>query len=135
MTMRIAFRSRHVGFFVTACIMTIASVSVVVGQSPSNAATQAQVTFTKYVAPILQARCQTCHHSGTFAPMSLMTYEETRPYAKAIKAKVVAREMPPWFIDKNVGVKSFSNDVSLTEEEIATIANWVDEGAPQGNPA
>src|SRR5437870_2611219 len=98
-------------------------------------AAQAQVTFTKHVAPILQARCQTCHHSGTFAPMSLVTYDETRPYAKAIKAKVAAREMPPWFIDKNVGVQSFSNDVSLTDEEIATITKWVDGGAPQGNPA
>jgi hypothetical protein len=115
--------------------MTIASASAVVGQSPSNAAAQAQVTFTKQVAPILQARCQTCHHSGTFAPMSLVTYEETRPYAKAIKAKVAAREMPPWFIDKNVGVQNFSNDVSLTDAEIATITKWVDGGAPQGNPA
>src|SRR2546430_5374312 len=82
---------------------------------------QAQVTFTKNVASILQERCQSCHHAGTFAPMSLMTYEETRPYAKAVKAKVAAREMPPWFIDKNVGVQNFSNDVSLTDTEIETI--------------
>ena len=67
--------------------------------------------------------------------MSLVTYEETRPYAKAIKAKVAAREMPPWFIDKNVGVQTFSNDVSLTDDEIETISKWVDGGAPQGNPA
>jgi len=67
--------------------------------------------------------------------MSLVTYEEARPYAKAIKAKVAAREMPPWFIDKNVGVQTFSNDVSLTDDEIDTISKWVDDGAPQGNPA
>src|ERR1700692_941029 len=96
---------------------------------------QGQVTFTKDVAPILQNRCQSCHRPDTFAPMSLRTYEETRPWAKSIKQKVLAREMPPWYIDKNVGVQHFSNDVSLTEQEMATIAKWVDGGAPQGNPA
>ena len=101
----------------------------------STAVAQAPVTFTKDVAPILQERCQVCHRAGTFAPMSLMTYEQARPWAKSIKQKVLAREMPPWFIDKNVGVQHFSNDVSLTEQEIATIAKWVDSGAPQGNPA
>ena len=72
---------------------------------------------------------------GTVAPMSLVTYEEARPWAKAIKQKVSAREMPPWFIDKNVGVQHFNNDESLTDEEIATIVKWVDGGAVQGNPA
>src|ERR1700676_3767074 len=98
------------------------------------AAAQQQVTFTKDVAPILQERCQVCHRAGTFAPMSLVTYEQARPWAKSIKQKVLAREMPPWFIDKNIGVQHFSNDVSLTEQEMATIAKWVDGGAPQGNP-
>ena len=96
---------------------------------------QAQVTFTKDVAPILAERCQICHRAGTFAPMSLMTYQEARPWAKSIKQKVVAREMPPWFIDKNVGIQHFSNDVSLSDQEIATIVKWVDSGAPQGNLA
>ena len=117
--------SRHVGFVVAVCA-AIAALAL---------SAQAQVTFSKNVAPILQERCQSCHHAGTFAPMSLVTYEETRPYAKAIKAKVAAREMPPWFIDKNVGVQNFSNDVSLTDDEIETISKWVDNGAPQGNPA
>ena len=67
--------------------------------------------------------------------MSLLTYEEVRPWAKSIKQKVLAREMPPWYIDKNVGVRHFKNDVSLSDEEIATIVNWVDAGAPKGNPA
>src|SRR5713101_4900400 len=101
----------------------------------TTAVAQEQVTFTKDVAPILQERCQVCHRVGTFAPMSLVTYEQARPWAKSIKQKVLAREMPPWFIDKNVGVQHFSNDVSLTEQEMATIAKWVDSGAPQGNPA
>jgi hypothetical protein len=95
---------------------------------------QAQVTFTKDVAPILQERCQICHRVGTFAPMSLMTYEQARPWARSIKQKVAAREMPPWFIEKNIGVQHFSNDNSLTDQEIATIVKWVDAGAPQGDP-
>jgi hypothetical protein len=69
------------------------------------------------------------------APMSLLTYEEARPWARSIKQKVLAREMPPWFIDKNVGIQHFSNDRSLTDEEITTIVKWVDAGAPQGKPA
>ena len=96
---------------------------------------QDQVTFTRDVAPILQEHCQVCHRPGTVAPMSLLTYEDVRPRAKAIKAKLVAREMPPWFIDKNVGVQHFNNDTSMTDEEIATIVKWVDGGAPEGNPA
>ena len=96
---------------------------------------QDQVTFTRDVAPILQEHCQVCHRPGTVAPMSLLTYEDVRPRAKAIKAKVVAREMPPWFIDKNVGMQHFNNDTSMTDEEIATMVKWVDGGAPVGNPA
>jgi hypothetical protein len=94
-----------------------------------------QVTFTKNVAPILQDHCLVCHRVGTFAPMSLVTYEQARPWAKSIKQKVLAREMPPWFIDKNVGVQHFSNDISLTDQEIATLVKWVDGGAVMGNPA
>jgi len=94
-----------------------------------------QVTFSKDVAPIFQEHCQSCHHVGTVAPMSLVKYEEARPWARAIKQRVSAREMPPWFIDRNVGVQHFQNDESLTDEEIATIVKWVDTGAPQGNPA
>jgi len=96
---------------------------------------QSQVTFTKDVAPILADHCQVCHRVGQIAPMSLLTYQEARPWAKSIKAKVAAREMPPWFIDKNVGIQHFSNDNSLTDDQIATLVKWVDEGAPQGNLA
>src|SRR5437667_187720 len=92
-------------------------------------------TYTKDVVPIFQARCQICHHPGTFAPMSLMTYEDARPWARSIKEKVLMREMPPWHLDKNVGVQYFSNDISLTDEQIATIVKWVDAGAVKGNPA
>ncbi len=101
----------------------------------SAAMAQSQVTFTKDIAPILADHCQVCHRAGQIAPMSLMTYQETRPWAKSIKAKVAAREMPPWFIDKNVGIQHFQNDNSLTDDQIATLVKWVDEGAPQGNLA
>src|SRR2546422_575888 len=109
------------------------AVAVAVMFTPAMA--QQQVTFTKDVAPILQQHCQACHREGTIAPMSLLTYEQTRPWAKSIKAKVIAREMPPWFIDKNVGIRQFNNDISLTDQEIATLVKWADAGAPQGNPA
>src|SRR6201993_4036121 len=92
------------------------------------------VTFAKDVVPILQAKCQECHHTGSMAPMSLLTYEETRPWAKAIRERVITRQMPPWHIDPTVGVQKFKNDMSLTQDQIDTIVRWVDAGAPQGDP-
>jgi hypothetical protein len=92
------------------------------------------VTFTKDVAPIFEEKCQECHRPGSLAPMSLVTYEETRPWAKSIKLRVMTRQMPPWHIDKTVGVREFKNDMSLSDEQIATIVRWVDAGSPQGDP-
>src|SRR5579883_1384683 len=92
------------------------------------------VTFTKDIAPIFQAKCQECHRAGAMAPMSLVTYEETRPWAKAIRERVITKQMPPWHIDPNVGVKKFKNDMSLSQEQIDVIARWVDTGAPMGDP-
>jgi hypothetical protein len=91
------------------------------------------VTFAKDIAPILQAKCQDCHRTGSMAPMSLVTYEETRPWAKAIKQRVLTRSMPPWHLDKTVGIQRFQNDRSLTDEEIQIIARWVDAGAALGD--
>src|SRR5215467_8982985 len=116
------------------CISVVV-ITLVAALSSNAQSVQKQVTFTKDVAPILQERCQACHHPGTFAPMSLMTYEDARPWAKSIKEKVLMREMPPWHIDKNVGVQRFSNDISLSDEQIAVIVKWVDSGALKGNPA
>ena len=104
--------------------------------SPALAAGQGQVTFAKDIAPILQRTCQNCHRpNGGIAPMALTTYEEVRPWVKAIKLRTSLREMPPWFIEKNIGVQKFKDDISLSDEEIAKIGAWVDSGAPQGNPA
>jgi hypothetical protein len=91
-------------------------------------------TFTKDVAPILQQKCVQCHRPGEMAPMSLRTYQETRPWARSIKNKVSKHEMPPWFIDKTIGIQKFKNDPTLTDAEIATIVKWVDAGAVEGNP-
>ena len=93
------------------------------------------VTFSKDVAPILQKSCQSCHHQGTSAPMSLVSYDEVRPWARSIRQRVANREMPPWHLDKTVGIRQYKNDRSLSDAEIATIVRWVDAGAPQGNPA
>jgi hypothetical protein len=93
------------------------------------------VTFSKDVAPIFQAKCQSCHEPGSIAPMSLITFQEARPWAKSIKARVSARQMPPWHIDRSVGVQKFKNDMSLTDDQVDTLVKWVDQGAVQGNPA
>ena len=90
------------------------------------------VTFNKDVLPILQKNCQTCHRPGQIAPMSLVGYKEARPWAKAMKAAVVSRKMPPWFADPQYG--HFVNDRSLPQQEIDTLAAWVDGGAKEGNP-
>ena len=90
-------------------------------------------TFAKDVAPILYKSCVDCHRPTAMAPMSLITYEDVRPWARAIKQRVTRREMPPWGADPTVG--KFANDPSLTDAEIATIAAWVDGGAPLGNRA
>jgi len=91
------------------------------------------VTFSKDIAPIFQAKCEECHRKGTAAPMSLVTYEEVRPWAKAIRERVIRRQMPPWHIDKTVGIQKFSNDRSLSDDQIETIVRWVDSGAPVGD--
>ena len=120
--------------FGCAIVLTIVF-GVVATPSAAGAQDAHDVTFTKDVAPILQRSCQMCHRTGSIAPMSLLTYEETRPWARAIKEKVASRLMPPWFIDKNIGVQEFKEDKSLSDEEIATVVQWVDSGAPRGNPA
>ncbi len=91
-------------------------------------------TFAKDVSRIFQEKCQECHRKGTAAPMSLLTYEEARPWAKSIRQRVITRNMPPWHLDKTVGIQQFQNDRSLSDEQIATIVRWVDSGSPMGDP-
>ena len=105
------------------------------GLTAQTSATQSSPTFTKDVVPILQRACQRCHRPNSMGPMSLVTYEDVRPWARSVKQRVVQREMPPWHIDRTVGIQRFKDDPSLSDEEIATIVAWVDAGAPQGNAA
>jgi hypothetical protein len=112
--------------------LIIAMVAITGAGQRTGAAGEA-VSFTKDVLPIFQKNCQSCHRPGQIAPMSLLTYEEARPWARAIKTKVESRQMPPWFADPEHG--RFSNDRSLTRNEIDTIVKWADAGAPRGNPA
>jgi hypothetical protein len=113
-----------------------ATVGLVRAEPPAKTTTATnQVTFTKDVAPILQRSCQNCHRPDNIAPMSFLTYQDTRPWARSIKEKVVKRDMPPWFIDHTIGIRKFKDDPSLSDQEIATIVAWVDGGAPEGNRA
>ena len=87
------------------------------GQTPPAAP---RVTFTKDIAPILQRSCQNCHRPNSLAPMSLLTYEQVRPYAAAIKRRTSIRSkqgtMPPWYIEKGIGIQHYKNDISLSDE-------------------
>lgn len=120
-------KSTLVGVF--AGVMVAAGASV-----PAAAEEKAAPTFTKDIAPIFQEKCQACHRPDYIAPMSLVTYEESRPWARSIKQRVATRQMPPWHIDKNVGIQKFENDRSLSDEQIDAIVRWVDAGAPKGDP-
>ena len=90
-------------------------------------------TFTKDVASIFQEKCESCHRPDSIAPMSLVSYEEARPWARSIKNRVSSRQMPPWHIDKTIGIQHFENDRSLSDAQVDTIVRWVDGGAPKGD--
>ncbi len=115
--------------------LAMASTLIVPAMAAAQTPAAGAVTFSKDVAPILQRSCQNCHRPGEIAPMSLMSYQEVRPWARSIKTRVASREMPPWHVDKTIGITKFKGDPSLSDEEIETIVKWVDAGAPQGNPA
>ena len=122
----------------TARMAVAGLVSAGILAAPGVAAAQTdatRVTFTKHIAPILQRSCQGCHRPGSIGPMSLITYQDARPWARSIKLKTSLREMPPWFLEKNIGIQKFKDDPSLSDEDIALIGKWVDSGAPQGELA
>ena len=116
-----------------------AAIAIAAPQPAAAEAVPDEPTFSKDIAPILQRSCQKCHRPQALAPMSLISYEEVRPWARAIKYRTGLRDkpgvMPPWYIEKNVGIQRFKDDWSLSDDEIATIARWADNGAPQGDPA
>lgn len=98
----------------------------------SSAGASPAVTFNKDVLPIMQRNCQGCHRPGQIAPMSFLTYESTRPWAKAMKAAVASKKMPPWGADPKIG--HFTNDRSLKQGDVDIIAKWADTGAALGDP-
>jgi hypothetical protein len=127
--MRLSSFHRGVG----KCGLAAAALLVFAGAAQAQQATAAAPTFTKDVAPIFQEKCESCHRPDSIAPMSLRTYEETRPWAKSIRTRVSARQMPPWHIDKGVGIQQFKYDRSLSDSQIDTIVRWIDAGAPKGD--
>ena len=127
---------RRLGPLAAGCMAAVCLPAAAAAQPDAGAQ---QVTFARDIAPILQRSCQQCHRPDSVAPMSLLTYEETRPWARAIKARTALRNkrgaMPPWFLEKDIGIQHYKNDPSLSEAEIEQIAVWADSGAPLGNPA
>ena len=110
----------------------LVGMAALAAQSTRTSAADSPVTFNKDVLPILRENCQSCHRPGQMAPMSLVTFRDARPWARAMKAKVESRQMPPWFADPAHG--EFANDRSLEQKEIETIARWADSGALEGDP-
>ena len=102
------------------------------GMAFAAAAIAAPVTFNKDVLPVLQKNCQGCHRPGQIGPMPLLTYQNTRPWAKAIKEAVLTKKMPPWFADPRYG--HFANERKLTDSEIAVLVRWAESGAPRARP-
>ena len=126
----------------TIWLVALAAAAFVSGATRVSAApatVPGEVTFSRDIAPILQRSCQTCHHPDGVAPMSLVTYADVRPWARAIKQRTSigpkAGVMPPWYVEKNVGIQSYKNDPSLSKLELAKIARWADTGAAEGNRA
>jgi hypothetical protein len=115
-------------------LVVAAIVGGLMAVGPAFAEGPSAPTFAKDIAPIFQEKCEACHRPDSIAPMSLVTYEEARPWVRSIKSRVVARQMPPWHISKTVGIQHFKNDRSLSNEQIELIARWVDLGAPKGDP-
>ena len=124
-----------VGWRAALVLAVLVSPTAAAGQT----ATTDHPTFAKDIAPILQRSCQKCHRPGSVAPMSLITYQDVRPWARAIRNRTALRDqpgvMPPWYIERNIGIQQFKDDPSLSEQEIAKIARWVENGAPEGDPA
>src|ERR1700758_4917926 len=113
-------------------VRIIAVVFLVEAGLLAAADTPAAVNFYKHVLPILQKQCQRCHRPGEVAPMSFLTYQSTRPFAKAMKAAVIERKMPPGGLDPQYG--HFVDNFSLSQNDIDTIVKWADGGAIEGNP-
>ncbi len=119
--------ARRYGIIQAILLMGTLGVGSAAGMPPG----ERPVTFWRDVLPILQQHCQVCHRRGEIAPMPLMNYRQVRPYARAIEQATRGRSMPPWFADPRFG--HFADDPSLTPQEMATLADWTEAGAPAGS--
>ena len=118
--------------------ITLLSLLLPLSAAAQSPASPEEVTFSEHVAPILYENCVKCHRAGGVAPMSLMTYEEARPWAPVIKYKTGLRDkigtMPPYYLERDIGIQQVKDDERLSEEQLQLIASWADNGALQGNP-
>jgi hypothetical protein len=134
---RVQERASTFSFLAAAVLLLLSAFALVAGRVPARAesregAAPAAPTFYRDVLPVMQQKCQVCHRSEGIAPMPFETYAQTRRFAAPIAAAVRDKSMPPWFADPRIG--HFSNDPSLTAEQITALAAWADAGAPEGDP-
>jgi hypothetical protein len=121
--------------FVRTVLLAAGAWGVLSGGALAADAASTPLTYAKDVAPIFREKCEQCHHPGTAAPMPLQTYAQVRPWLRNIRTRVANREMPPWHLDKTMGIREYKNDISLTDEQLDTVVHWIDQGAPEGNAA
>ena len=120
------------------CLNYFSLVGLMFLLSPFSILAQSQeITFHKDIEPILQRSCQNCHRDGGVGPMPLVTYDQVAPFAGLIEYKTGLRDragaMPPWYMEKDIGIQNYKNDPSLSDEEIAAISHWARSGTPRGN--
>jgi hypothetical protein len=133
-------KKSEMGLATGAALLALAFVALLApGSLGAQEAMSYDATFTRDIAPILQRSCQNCHRDGGVAPMSLVTYQQVRRYSSRIVYRTglrdVAGAMPPWYVEKDIGIQHYKNDPSLNDLEVAQIASWVENGMPEGNPA
>ena len=121
-------------WLVTAGVAAVAMLTLT-GETAAQSEGGPAITYSREVSRIIQANCQVCHQPGQIGPMSLMTYQQVRRYARRIRDLVASREMPPYHYDTDVGIQELEGDWRLSEEDIHTVVAWVDAGTPEGNPA
>ena len=133
-TMKLEIRAYWIGALALAAVFAFQS-PVTAQVAFASSADAEDVTYAADVADIIQNNCTVCHRPGGIGPMDLVTYEDARRYARRIREQVVNKLMPPYYYDDDIGIQELQHDWRLSEEDIATVAAWVDQGSPLGDPA